>query len=444
MDSYNLQRFLDAQRNIYAIALREIKGGFKQGHWIWSIFPQLRGFGHSYNSDYYGIDGLNEAKAYYNHPLLRSRLVEITEELLAHRGKTASDVLSPIDARKVKSCMTLFWIASGNPLFKMVLDAFYEGRMDEKTISFLGTVYSLNQIDMRHYQNPFKVEHLDYAIVSGPSVPTLLCLSENNEKVVHLYNYFGRWFPKEDIVLRLLDIDRQCSVEGRRIPSRMDADFMKRSFDELNDVFKRLNEHQEDALEVDINTELLVEINNLCHFKESNKVRCLLKYIIPGGLHNGDHTLYYREMRLKSGNLELPNDMVLFWWTESGIPHVVCYRSLSEALRSREAFRIDFSDTDDNDCDPDELGYYYFIGRDTNLGNVVDYAGTDYVPVFRLDGDVLTCCNPPLIRHKYRLAPLTMPGDRAPEFYEKYYDLYHTGNWNAKHAIERGGFNLNG
>ena len=272
----------------------------------------------------------------------------------------------------------------------------------------------------------------------------MLCLSENNEKVVHLFNFFGRWFPKEEIVLRLLEIDRQCSEEGSRIPSRMDAVFMKRTSDELGEVFKRLNEHREDVLTVDIDTEILVEINNLCHFNEYYKVRPLSKYIVPGWLHDGDHTLFFREMRLKSGNLDLPNDMVLFWWTERGIPHVVCYRSLSEDSRSREAFRIDFSDTDDNDCDSDELGDYYFIDRDSNLCHVIDYTGADYARVFQMDGDVITCCHPPLIRHKYRLAPLTMPGDRSSEFYEKYYDLYHTGNWNAKHAIERGGFNLNG
>lgn len=76
--SFNLQRFLDAQTYDYERALQEIKNGRKQSHWVWYIFPQLKGFGHSYNSEYYGISGLEEAKAYYNHPVLGSRLIEIT------------------------------------------------------------------------------------------------------------------------------------------------------------------------------------------------------------------------------------------------------------------------------------------------------------------------------------------------------------------------------
>lgn len=137
-DSYNLQRFLDAQSHDYERALQEIKNGLKQSHWIWYIFPQLKGFGHSYNSEFYGISDLEEAKAYYAHPILGSRLIEITKALLEHKGKSAVDILSPIDARKVKSCMTLFWIASGNPLFKTAIDTFYEGRMDNKTINRVG------------------------------------------------------------------------------------------------------------------------------------------------------------------------------------------------------------------------------------------------------------------------------------------------------------------
>lgn len=137
-DPYNLQRFLDAQSHDYERALQEIKNGLKQSHWIWYIFPQLKGFGHSYNSEYYGISDLEEAKAYYDHPVLGSRLIEITEALLEHKDKSAVDILSPIDARKVKSCMTLFLVASGNPLFKTVIDVFYGGQMDHKTIRVVG------------------------------------------------------------------------------------------------------------------------------------------------------------------------------------------------------------------------------------------------------------------------------------------------------------------
>lgn len=136
-DFFNLQRFLDAQARDYSRALQEIQNGRKVGHWIWYIFPKLKG-GRSYNSDYYGIGSLEEAKAYYDHPLLGSRLIEITEALLEHKDKPAVAILSPIDARKVKSCMTLFWIASGNPLFKTVIDVFYKGQMDHKTLRVVG------------------------------------------------------------------------------------------------------------------------------------------------------------------------------------------------------------------------------------------------------------------------------------------------------------------
>ena len=131
---FYLQRFLDAQQRDYAQALREIKNGLKQSHWIWYVFPQLKGFGHSYNSEYYGVDGIEEARAYYDHPVLRERLIEITAALLEHKDKSAVAILSPIDARKVKSCMTLFWLASENPLFKSVLDTFYKGEMDNRTV----------------------------------------------------------------------------------------------------------------------------------------------------------------------------------------------------------------------------------------------------------------------------------------------------------------------
>ena len=143
--SFNLQRFIDAQTYDYERALHEIRNGHKQSHWVWYIFPQLKGFGHSYNSEYYGISGLDEAKAYYNHPVLGSRLIEITKALLEHRCKSAQDILSPIDARKVRSSISLFWLASNNPLFKDVIDVFYEGSMDSKTINKVGNTPSIGK-----------------------------------------------------------------------------------------------------------------------------------------------------------------------------------------------------------------------------------------------------------------------------------------------------------
>lgn len=135
MDTYNLQRFLDAQSLDYDSALQEIRNGRKQSHWVWYVFPQIKGLGHSTYSELYGISGLEEAKAYYNHPVLGRRLIEVTEALLEHKDKSAESILSPIDALKVRSSMTLFWFASRNPLFKSVIEVFYEGMMDDLTIS---------------------------------------------------------------------------------------------------------------------------------------------------------------------------------------------------------------------------------------------------------------------------------------------------------------------
>lgn len=135
-DSCNLQRFLDAQENNYADALREIKQGYKQNHWIWFIFPQMRGLGRSYMAEYYGISSIEEARAYLDHPTLKSRLIEISTALLQHKGRsTAYEILGTIDAIKVRSSMTLFDHILPNAIFAEVLDAFYNSQRDELTLN---------------------------------------------------------------------------------------------------------------------------------------------------------------------------------------------------------------------------------------------------------------------------------------------------------------------
>ncbi len=129
--TYDLDRFLQAQRWDYAQALNEIRAGRKTGHWIWYVFPQQKGLGRSYNSQYYGLDGLEEAKAYYAHPVLRARLREITEAVLQHQGERIETIMGGgLDARKLRSCMELFDRVAPNDLFKDVLTAFY-GVSDE-------------------------------------------------------------------------------------------------------------------------------------------------------------------------------------------------------------------------------------------------------------------------------------------------------------------------
>ena len=136
---YDLERFVEAQNMVYDMALQEIKEGQKRGHWIWFIFPQIKGLGHSYNSEYYGISGTKEAKAYLEHPLLGARLREISQAMLDCGNPSADDILGFPDVLKVRSCMTLFDMVSPNDIFKQVLDKYYEGKLCDKTIWRLGT-----------------------------------------------------------------------------------------------------------------------------------------------------------------------------------------------------------------------------------------------------------------------------------------------------------------
>lgn len=135
--SFDLNRFLEAQQLDYPLALKEIKDGLKRGHWIWYIFPQIKGLGHSYNSEFYGISSKEEAKAYLDHSVLGPRLREITQALL-NCNKTVDDILGYPDVLKVRSCMTLFDLVSPNDIFNDVLYKYYEGQRCDKTIWRLG------------------------------------------------------------------------------------------------------------------------------------------------------------------------------------------------------------------------------------------------------------------------------------------------------------------
>ena len=138
---FDLERFVKAQDSVYGSyydALSEIKSGRKTGHWIWYIFPQIKGLGHSYNSEYYGISGEDEARAYLNHPVLGMRLREITKALVNIDGRSAYAVLGRPDDIKVQSCMTLFDIVSPNDVFAAVLNKYYDGIKCPKTVMRIG------------------------------------------------------------------------------------------------------------------------------------------------------------------------------------------------------------------------------------------------------------------------------------------------------------------
>lgn len=138
MSTNCLDRFLDAQEHTYEIALKEIKSGEKETHWMWYIFPQLRGLGKSQMAYAYGINGLEEAKAYLAHPVLSARLVEITEALLEHTDIIIEDLIGDLDVLKLRSCMTLFaFLSEEGSVFHQVLDCFYDGKMDEHTIELI-------------------------------------------------------------------------------------------------------------------------------------------------------------------------------------------------------------------------------------------------------------------------------------------------------------------
>lgn len=133
-----MERFLKAQEYVYDIALAEIKNGRKDSHWMWYIFPQLKGLGLSQMSLKYGIVNLNEAKEYINHPILGPRLIEISKAVLDSKVATANELFGCVDAMKLKSSMYLFSIAAPNiSVFQDVLDKYFNGETDELTRKLL-------------------------------------------------------------------------------------------------------------------------------------------------------------------------------------------------------------------------------------------------------------------------------------------------------------------
>jgi len=137
-DPYNLQRFIAAQAEDYQCALRELQRGRKESHWIWYIFPQVAGLGHSLKAQEYAIQSRDEAGAYLTHAVLGARLQQCCEALLKHKGRRIQDIMGFPDDLKLRSSMTLFAMLSmQNSVFHKVLDAFYSGLMDEKTLAYL-------------------------------------------------------------------------------------------------------------------------------------------------------------------------------------------------------------------------------------------------------------------------------------------------------------------
>ena len=166
-----MKNFVEIQKKIYPIAYGEIKAGKKISHWMWFIFPQIAGLGYSYFTRNYEIKSLDEAKEYLTNDYLRNNLINILKALIEHGGKKKiDDILDFIDAQKLLSCMTLFKEANKylnyEDIFSRVIDVFYEGNEDKRTIEIL------NEIDhnFRYYnncENPYLNNYYSDMRISG-------------------------------------------------------------------------------------------------------------------------------------------------------------------------------------------------------------------------------------------------------------------------------------
>ncbi len=136
---FDLQRFAAAQEGIYERACRELAAGHKQSHWMWFVFPQMRGLGHSATAERFGIVSLEESRAYLEHPLLGPRLRHAAQLLLGVKGRTAHDIMGFPDDLKLRSSMTLFARAAlDNGLFVAALDRYFGGVEDAATLRLIG------------------------------------------------------------------------------------------------------------------------------------------------------------------------------------------------------------------------------------------------------------------------------------------------------------------
>lgn len=137
-DIYKLHRFLGAQEPVYDTVLAELRAGRKSSHWIWFIFPQIAGLGHSAMAQQFAIGSLDEAKAYLQHPVLGSRLRACTQLVLDVNGRSAEEIFGYPDYLKFRSCMTLFLTAApDNTIFNNALLKYFDGKPDQSTLDIL-------------------------------------------------------------------------------------------------------------------------------------------------------------------------------------------------------------------------------------------------------------------------------------------------------------------
>jgi uncharacterized protein (DUF1810 family) len=140
-DKYNLQRFLSAQGESIDGVMQELKGGQKWGHWMWYVFPQVKGLGRSQNAEHFAIQSKKEALAYLHHPILGSRLIACTNAINEHQNITAEQIFGYPDYLKFRSSMTLFEKVGGEGgVFTKALQLYFNGEPDKRTISILNSM----------------------------------------------------------------------------------------------------------------------------------------------------------------------------------------------------------------------------------------------------------------------------------------------------------------
>ena len=242
---YDLERFVEAQNMVYDMALREIKESQKRGHWIWFVFPQIKGLGHSYNSEYYGLSGVNEAKVYLEHPLLGARLREISKAMLDCGNPSADDILGFPDVLKVRSCMTLFDMVSPNDIFKQVLDKYYDGKPCDKTIWRLGTreeksrnaiklsrlrIAKDGTIILADYQKEIKMEPIVKAVyllfLNHPEGIAFKYLPDYRKELTDLYQKIKPWGLTERAIRSIEDVTNPLLNSINEKCSRIRAAFL--------------------------------------------------------------------------------------------------------------------------------------------------------------------------------------------------------------------------
>lgn len=243
--NFNLERFVEAQKYYYDMALSEIKNGKKQNHWIWYIFPQIKGLGHSYNSEFFGISNKEEAKAYLEHPVLGARLREITQALLDCGQPSADDIFGFPDVLKVRSCMTLFDLVSPNDIFKEVLYKYYEDQKCDKTLWRLGfhddklkhqvkvsrlTVTKDGAVMLTDYNKEVRMEPLTKAVyllfLKHPEGIAFKTLPDYRKELAELYNIIKPLGFNDRVIKSIEDVTNPTLNSINEKCSRIKAAFL--------------------------------------------------------------------------------------------------------------------------------------------------------------------------------------------------------------------------